>query len=49
MIEVLGGFLLGFCILATNVLVRKILFQTHIEKQKIVKKKSKKQLIDVLL
>ncbi|MDR0650020.1 MAG: phosphatase PAP2 family protein [Candidatus Peribacteria bacterium] len=47
--DVLGGFLLGFFILTTNILIRKIFFKTHIEQQKVLKKKSKKQLIDVLI
>jgi undecaprenyl-diphosphatase len=47
--DVLGGFLLGFFLLTTNILVWKILFNMHLQKQKIVKKRSKKQLIDVLL
>ncbi|MDR2416442.1 MAG: phosphatase PAP2 family protein [Candidatus Peribacteria bacterium] len=47
--DVLGGFLLGFFILTTNILVWKIFFKTHIEQQKVLRKKSKKQLIDVLI
>lgn len=47
--DVIGGFLLGFVILATNILVRKILFRTHLEQQKVLQKHSKKQLIDALI
>lgn len=47
--DVVAGFLLGFFILTTNILVWKILFNQHLEKQKIVKKHSKKLLIDILL
>jgi undecaprenyl-diphosphatase len=47
--DVVGGFLLGFFIITTNILVWKIFFNQHLEKQKIVKKHSKKLLIDILL
>jgi undecaprenyl-diphosphatase len=47
--DVLAGFLLGFSILATNILVWKIIFKGHLEQQKVVKRNSKKQLIDILL
>jgi undecaprenyl-diphosphatase len=47
--DVLGGFLLGFFILTTNILVWKIFFKTHIEQKTIIKKRSKKQLIDALI
>ncbi|MDR0860013.1 MAG: phosphatase PAP2 family protein [Candidatus Peribacteria bacterium] len=47
--DVVGGFLLGISILTTNILLRKIIFDQHVEKQKVVKKNSKKLLIDILL
>jgi undecaprenyl-diphosphatase len=47
--DVVGGFLLGFSILTTNILIWKIFFKTHIEQQKVVQKKAKRQIIDVLM
>ncbi|MDR2541666.1 MAG: phosphatase PAP2 family protein [Candidatus Peribacteria bacterium] len=47
--DVVAGFLLGFFIISTNILMRKIFFNQHVEKQKIVQKNSKKLLIDILL
>ncbi|GHV22018.1 hypothetical protein FACS189428_3370 [Clostridia bacterium] len=47
--DVVAGFLLGFFIISTNILIRKIFFNQHVEKQKVVQKNSKKLLIDILL
>jgi len=46
--DVVGGFLLGFFIVTANIFVRKILFRDHLAFKKIVKKSSKKQLMDIL-
>jgi undecaprenyl-diphosphatase len=47
--DVVAGFLLGFSLLATNILVWDIIFKTHLEGKKVIEKGSKKQLIDILL
>jgi undecaprenyl-diphosphatase len=47
--DVIGGFLLGFVILATNILIQKILYKTHLERKKVIQRHSKKQLIDTLI
>ena len=47
--DIIGGFLLGFFIFTSAVLIRKIVFNLHIEPKKIVKKRSRKQIINILL
>ena len=47
--DVIAGFLLGFFILTTNILVWKIFFNIHIEQRKVININSKKSLIDALL
>ena len=47
--DVFAGFLLGFFILVTNILVRKIFFKTHIEKRKVIRQHSTKSLIEILV
>jgi undecaprenyl-diphosphatase len=47
--DVLAGFLLGFAILATNILVWSVVFKKHVEQLKVVKKRCKKLLMDALL
>ena len=46
--DVVAGFLLGFFIVTTNILAWKILFNQHVEQQKVVQKNSRKMLMDIL-
>jgi len=47
--DVIGGFLLGFFILTSAILIRRIVFNYHLEHKKIVRQRSRKQIIDILL
>lgn len=46
--DIIGGLLLGFCIIATNIILRKFIFNKHLENRNIIINHSRKQLIDIL-
>lgn len=46
--DVIGGFLLGFSIVMTNILLWKYFFNQHLEHQRVIKRRISRQLIDVL-